>query len=127
MAPALSIPILRSRALKTWPGAANWAMALLLKLPSKHFMKAIKKGLLKTFSKMGISTLQSYQGAQVFEAIGLNKELVDCILRGHDLSRSKVSVSTSSRPRRNASTNSPSARSPNLKPNSQSAAAITSA
>jgi len=42
-----------------------------------HFMKAIKKGLLKTFSKMGISTLQSYQGAQVFEAIGLNKDLVD--------------------------------------------------
>ena len=34
-------------------------------------MKAIDKGLLKTFSKMGISTLQSYQGAQIFEAIGL--------------------------------------------------------
>src|SRR5579864_8495134 len=45
-------------------------------LAVKHFLKAIKKGLLKTFSKMGISTLQSYQGAQVFEAIGLNKELV---------------------------------------------------
>ncbi|MBZ5549122.1 MAG: hypothetical protein LAO22_14380 [Acidobacteriia bacterium] len=43
----------------------------------KNFVKAINKGLLKTFSKMGISTLQSYQGAQVFEAIGLNKELVD--------------------------------------------------
>jgi glutamate synthase domain-containing protein 2/glutamate synthase domain-containing protein 1/glutamate synthase domain-containing protein 3 len=42
----------------------------------KHFIKAINKGLLKTFSKMGISTLQSYRGAQVFEAIGLNKELV---------------------------------------------------
>ena len=48
----------------------------------KHFMKAIKKGLLKTFSKMGISTLQSYQGAQVFEAIGLNKELVDAYFAG---------------------------------------------
>src|SRR5664280_1409433 len=35
------------------------------------------KGLLKTFSKMGISTLQSYRGAQVFEAVGLNKTLVD--------------------------------------------------
>jgi glutamate synthase domain-containing protein 2/glutamate synthase domain-containing protein 3 len=46
-------------------------------LAVKHFLKAIKKGLLKTFSKMGISTLQSYQGAQVFEAIGLNKELID--------------------------------------------------
>src|SRR6202050_4880639 len=47
-----------------------------------HFFKAIKKGLLKTFSKMGISTLQSYQGAQVFEAIGLNKELVDAYFAG---------------------------------------------
>src|ERR1700728_3254324 len=44
---------------------------------AQHFFKAIKKGLLKTFSKMGISTLQSYQGAQVFEAIGLNRELID--------------------------------------------------
>ncbi len=48
----------------------------------KHFLKAVKKGLLKTFSKMGISTLQSYQGAQVFEAIGLNKELVDSYFAG---------------------------------------------
>src|SRR6201997_2127363 len=51
-------------------------------LAVKHFLKAIKKGLLKTFSKMGISTLQSYQGAQVFEAIGLNKDLVDSYFSG---------------------------------------------
>ena len=38
-----------------------------------NFIKAVNKGLLKTFSKMGISTLQSYQGAQVFEAIGSTK------------------------------------------------------
>jgi glutamate synthase (NADPH/NADH) large chain len=48
----------------------------------KHFLKSVKKGLLKTFSKMGISTLQSYQGAQVFEAIGLNKELVETYFAG---------------------------------------------
>ena len=48
----------------------------------QHFIKALNKGLLKTFSKMGISTLQSYQGAQVFEAIGLNKELVDSYFTG---------------------------------------------
>jgi glutamate synthase domain-containing protein 2/glutamate synthase domain-containing protein 1/glutamate synthase domain-containing protein 3 len=48
----------------------------------QHYMKAIKKGLLKTFSKMGISTLQSYQGAQVFEAIGLNKELIEAYFTG---------------------------------------------
>src|SRR5206468_4779319 len=47
-----------------------------------HFIKAINKGLLKTFSKMGISTLQSYRGAQVFEAIGLNKQLVDKYFTG---------------------------------------------
>ena len=45
-------------------------------------MKATDKGLLKTFSKMGISTLQSYQGAQIFEAIGLNRELVDRYFTG---------------------------------------------
>src|SRR6202042_3562852 len=41
------------------------------------FIKAINRGLLKTFSKMGISTLQSYRGAQVFEAVGLNQSLMD--------------------------------------------------
>ena len=49
---------------------------------TRHFIKAINKGLLKTFSKMGISTLQSYRGAQVFEAIGLSKELVDTYFIG---------------------------------------------
>jgi glutamate synthase (NADPH) large chain len=44
---------------------------------TKNYIKAVNKGLLKVFSKMGISTLQSYRGAQVFEAIGLNQELVD--------------------------------------------------
>ena len=47
-----------------------------------NFIKAINKGLLKTFSKMGISTLQSYRGAQVFEAVGLNKALVDAYFTG---------------------------------------------
>src|SRR5208282_5779252 len=51
-------------------------------LADKNFMKSVKKGLLKTFAKMGISTLQSYQGAQVFEAIGLNKELVETYFAG---------------------------------------------
>ena len=46
------------------------------------YIKAINKGLLKTFSKMGISTLQSYRGAQVFEAIGLNRQLVDKYFTG---------------------------------------------
>ena len=46
------------------------------------FIKAINKGLLKIFSKMGISTVQSYCGAQIFEAIGLNHETVDRYFTG---------------------------------------------
>jgi glutamate synthase domain-containing protein 2/glutamate synthase domain-containing protein 3 len=42
----------------------------------KNFVKATDKGLLKTFAKMGISTLQSYRGAQIFEAVGLDRDLV---------------------------------------------------
>ena len=38
----------------------------------KKYVKAVGKGLLKVMSKMGISTQQSYRGAQIFEAIGLN-------------------------------------------------------
>ncbi len=43
----------------------------------KRIVKAIGKGLLKTISKMGISTIQSYCGAQIFEAVGLDRELID--------------------------------------------------
>ncbi|MGH7277211.1 MAG: glutamate synthase-related protein, partial [Candidatus Rokuibacteriota bacterium] len=43
----------------------------------KNYIKALNKGVLKVMSKMGISTLQSYCGAQIFEAIGLGRELVD--------------------------------------------------
>ena len=43
----------------------------------KNYIKAIGKGMLKIMSKMGISTIQSYTGAQIFEAIGLSQDLVD--------------------------------------------------
>ncbi|MCB9519467.1 MAG: glutamate synthase large subunit [Myxococcales bacterium] len=43
----------------------------------RNFLKAISKGLLKVMSKMGISTLISYCGAQIFEAIGLDADLVE--------------------------------------------------
>ena len=42
-----------------------------------HYLKAVKKGIVKVMSKMGISTLQSYRGAQIFEAIGLDQDFVD--------------------------------------------------
>ena len=48
----------------------------------KDYLKAVDKGLLKTFSKMGISTLQSYQGAQIFEAVGLNRRLIERYFTG---------------------------------------------
>lgn len=48
----------------------------------KNYIKAVCDGLLKVFSKMGISTLQSYQGAQIFEIIGINKDVVDTYFTG---------------------------------------------
>jgi len=42
-----------------------------------NYIKAVNKGLLKTMSKMGISTLQSYRGAQIFEAVGLDSAFVE--------------------------------------------------
>jgi glutamate synthase domain-containing protein 2 len=48
----------------------------------KNYKKSVNKGLLKVFSKMGISTLQSYRGAQIFEAIGLNQNLIDKYFTG---------------------------------------------
>ena len=43
----------------------------------RNYIKACTKGVLKVMSKMGISTLQSYRGAQIFEAVGLDKTFVD--------------------------------------------------
>lgn len=43
----------------------------------KNFIKAASKGVVKVLSKMGISTIQSYRGAQIFEAVGLKSEFVD--------------------------------------------------
>jgi glutamate synthase (NADPH/NADH) large chain len=48
----------------------------------KNYVKAVCDGLLKVFSKMGISTLQSYQGAQIMEIVGLNSEVVDTCFTG---------------------------------------------
>ncbi|GAA5164141.1 glutamate synthase-related protein [Viridibacterium curvum] len=48
----------------------------------KNYIKAIGKGLNKVMSKMGISTYMSYCGAQIFEAIGLNKELINKYFAG---------------------------------------------
>ncbi|HQS50424.1 MAG: glutamate synthase large subunit [Sphingobacteriales bacterium 17-39-43] len=48
----------------------------------KNYIKSVNDGLLKIFSKMGISTLQSYHGAQIFEIVGLNKDVIDNYFTG---------------------------------------------
>jgi glutamate synthase (NADPH) large chain len=48
----------------------------------EKYIKAASNGLLKVFSKMGISTYQSYHGAQIFEIVGLNKQVVDMCFAG---------------------------------------------
>ena len=47
-----------------------------------NYVKAVDKGLLKIMSKMGISTLRSYRSAQIFEAVGLSREIVDFCFPG---------------------------------------------
>ncbi|WP_435154843.1 glutamate synthase large subunit [Amycolatopsis sacchari] len=49
---------------------------------TRNLIKALGKGVRKTMSKMGVSTVASYTGAQIFEAIGLGEEVVDTCFRG---------------------------------------------
>lgn len=48
----------------------------------KNYIKAINKGLLKVMSKMGISTIRSYRGAQIFEAVGISTQVVNTYFKG---------------------------------------------
>ena len=48
----------------------------------KKYNKALEKGLLKIMSKLGVSTLASYKGAQTFEALGISKEVIDLCFKG---------------------------------------------
>ena len=59
---------------KTFPNSASIV---------KAYQKGVAKGMLKVMAKMGISTLQSYKGAQIFEAVGLADEIIDRCFRGH--------------------------------------------
>ena len=49
---------------------------------TKNYVYALKKGLLKVMSKMGISTIASYHGAQIFEALGISKAVIDAYFTG---------------------------------------------
>jgi len=55
----------------------KYGLTMSFKDAEKNFLKACHKGLYKIISKMGISTIQSYCGAQIFEAVGLGQELID--------------------------------------------------
>ncbi len=76
-APARSIPYLAFETLARHGRARASSRTSTADEAVEHYIKAVNKGLLKVMSKMGISTLQSYRGAQIFEAIGLNRELID--------------------------------------------------
>ena len=69
-------PYLAIETIEELAAAGELSHGITPEIAVKNYIKALNKGLLKVFSKMGISTLQSYRGAQVFEAIGLNKEIV---------------------------------------------------
>jgi glutamate synthase (NADPH) large chain len=61
---------------------ANAADGIMPDKAVANYVKAIDKGLQKVMSKMGISTYMSYTGAQIFEAVGLSRELVDAYFTG---------------------------------------------
>ncbi|MAG04047.1 MAG: glutamate synthase large subunit [Acidimicrobiaceae bacterium] len=63
-------------------GAHGLPATLTPEAARQNFIRACDKGILKVMSKMGISTVASYTGAQIFEAIGLGDEVVDRCFRG---------------------------------------------
>ena len=70
-------PYLAFETLEDLAGKADFTTAMDYKTAEKNFIKAANKGILKTMSKMGISTVQSYTGAQIFEAVGLNQQFIE--------------------------------------------------
>ncbi len=56
--------------------------SLTLETAIEHYITALKKGLLKVMSKMGVSTIRSYKSAQIFEAVGLAEDFVQRYFRG---------------------------------------------
>ena len=74
---------------------------------AQNVVKAIGKGLLKTISKMGISTIQSYRGAQIFEAVGLERELIDTHFTGTASRIGGVGLEVARDARRSSATRAP--------------------
>ena len=55
----------------------GWLAGIDRESAAKHYLKAAVKGIVKTMAKMGISTIQSYRGAQIFEAVGLHDSVIE--------------------------------------------------
>jgi glutamate synthase (NADPH/NADH) large chain len=75
-------PYLALSTIETVKNNGSLETSLDIKVLQKNYVKSVNDGLLKIFSKMGISTLQSYHGSQVFEILGLNKSVVDRYFSG---------------------------------------------
>ena len=80
MARKRSTPISRLKRWKAW--FPSWKKKSPPYEAVKRYIKAVDKGIMKVMSKMGISTYQSYCGAQIFDAIGLSTEFVDKYFTG---------------------------------------------
>ncbi len=70
-------PYLAFETIENEINAGVYPEGLRFKEAQKNYLKSTRKGLFKVISKMGISTIQSYCGAQIFEAIGLNEEFIE--------------------------------------------------
>jgi glutamate synthase (NADPH/NADH) large chain len=75
-------PYLALSTIETLKNNGTLETSLETKTLFKNYVKSINDGLLKIFSKMGISTLQSYHGSQVFEILGINQHVVDKYFAG---------------------------------------------
>jgi glutamate synthase (NADPH/NADH) large chain len=75
-------PYLALDILETLHGDKHFPSGFSLAQLRVRYFKALKKGLLKVMSKMGISTLSSYQGAQIFEAVGIDQVVIDKYFTG---------------------------------------------
>ncbi|MDE2027284.1 MAG: glutamate synthase large subunit, partial [Candidatus Omnitrophica bacterium] len=70
-------PYLALETIEAMTRDSKYELGISFKDAQKNFQKACHKGLYKIISKMGISTIQSYCGAQIFEAVGLSQELIE--------------------------------------------------
>jgi len=75
-------PYLALSTIETLKNNGSLETSLDIKALHKNYVKSVNDGLLKIFSKMGISTMQSYHGSQVFEILGLNQAVVDKYFSG---------------------------------------------